>query len=288
MSDQQPISDRQVALSRPKVPVWWLVFKWELTDLWIGGRVLNLLILFSVLMSITAFLLATNDELSLASTEQTVFVVLQAAMTFGLFIGLIVAAESISGERERATFEMLLLTPTSRRQLVFGKYLAALTPWPAALVLTIPYMAMLAQGNNVLGPALLWGAILGSILAVVFTGIGMLISIWSNSNRVSLFVSLMIYLLSLLPAQIPGEAQGSFVGTLLQTIDPSEAARQFLQLLLVDGKPLNELWFYLVGAIVVAVLIVGLLFVYAASRLRLEAGRVGIVWPLSSRREALK
>ena len=46
-------------------PVWWLVLSQELKELWIGGRALNLLILFAVLMSATSFLLATNSELSL-------------------------------------------------------------------------------------------------------------------------------------------------------------------------------------------------------------------------------
>ena len=34
-------------------PVWWLVFKKEFSDLWIGGRALVLLILFTVVMSLT-------------------------------------------------------------------------------------------------------------------------------------------------------------------------------------------------------------------------------------------
>ena len=76
------------------------------------------LILFSVLMSVTAFLLATNNEMRLLPVSQTVSVALTAAITFGLFIGLIISAESITGERERATFETLLLTPGSRSQII--------------------------------------------------------------------------------------------------------------------------------------------------------------------------
>ena len=39
--------------------------KQELLELWAGGRVLNFLVLFTLLMSLTAFLLATNTELHL-------------------------------------------------------------------------------------------------------------------------------------------------------------------------------------------------------------------------------
>ncbi len=288
MSAQQNVNDRQVAPSNTESSVWRLVCKWELTDLWIGGRVLNLLILFSVLMSITAFLLATNSELSLTPPKQMEFITLQAAITFGLFIGLIVAAESISGERERATFETLLITPTSRRQIVFGKFLAALSPWPAAMVLSIPYMVTLSQGDPVLGPALFWGALWGSLLAVAFTSFGMLVSIWSNSNKISLFVSLFIYLLSLLPSQLPGEVQATLIGTIIQAMDPLEASRQFLQMILVDSRPLSEAWVFLVGAVLVTALIVGLLFLYAAPRLGLEGGRAGMIRPLWNRAEAIE
>ena len=249
---------------------WWLVFKRELVELWIGGRALNLLILFSVLMSITAFLLATNSELSLFQAQHVLFLTLQANITFGLFIGLIIAAESISGERERATLEALLLTPTSRKHIVLGKYLAAFSLWPAAFILSIPYMAVLARGEPVLGQALLWGALIGSIPAAAFTALGMIVSIKSNSSRTSLFISLLIYLLSLLPGQLPGEAQAKPLGVLIQAINPLESARQFLQRVLTDGKPLNEVLIYIVAPVLVTALIIGLLFVYAAPRLNLE------------------
>ena len=186
-------------------PTWQLVFKRELAELWLGGRALNLLILFSVLVSITAFLLATNDNAKLATPDQNEVVLLQAAITFGLFIGLIIAAESISGERERATFEALMLTPSSRRQIVVGKFLGAMSVWPPAMLVVLPFMILLSQKDPILIPSLIWGGILGSLLAVIFTGVGMLVSMMLNSNKNSLFLSMLIYLLSLLPSQMPGE-----------------------------------------------------------------------------------
>ena len=296
MSDQQNVNDHQVAPSEAGSPVWWLVCKWELTDLWLGGRALNFLILFSVLMSITAYLLATNNELSLTPPKLTVLITLQAAITFGLFIGLIVAAESISGERERATFETLLLTPTSRQQLVLGKFLAALSTWPVAMVIAIPYMATLSRGDPVLGPALLWGSVMGSLLAVIFTALGMVVSIWSNSNRISVFVSLLVYLLCLLPSQLPGEVQSTRALTFIRIIDPVEAANQFLQKVLVNSQPqvgssvdqgpVIGAWIFLAGCVVVAALILGVLFFYAAPRLQLERGSVGMTRPMWNPTEA--
>ena len=51
---------------------------------------------------------------------------------------------------------------------------------------------------------------------------GMLISFWSGSNKVSYFVSLGIYALLLLPAELPGDTIES-VGQFLQWINPMAA-----------------------------------------------------------------
>lgn len=268
-------------------PVWWLVFRQELDDLWIGGKALNLLILFAVLVSITAFLLATNSELSLTPPRLMIVVMIQSAITFGLFIGLVISAESFSGERERATLEPLLLAPAGRRQIAIGKFLAALSPWPIAYLYSLPFVVTLAQGDLALVPALAWGAVLGTLTTVAFTGLGLLVSIWSNSSRISLFVGLLIYILALLPAQLPGEFQTTTTGAILQAIDPLEAVRQFMVSGFVDVLPVGELWPLLYAPIGVTVLILGAIFLYAAPRLRLEAETPGLTWPMSRGREGV-
>jgi ABC-type transport system involved in multi-copper enzyme maturation permease subunit len=256
---------------------WRLVLKRELIELWLGGRALNLTILFSVLMSITAFLLATNGELNLTSPGTMMFITLDAIITFGLFIGLIIAAESISGERERATLEPLLLAPASRQQIVLGKFLAGMTPWLAAMILAIPYMLVLSQNDPVVWTAMFWGGILGTLMALTYTGIGMIVSIWSNSGRTSLFVS-----------QLPGEAKPTILGAVIQALSPLEAARQFLQNLLQFEHPFSNIWFFLVACIVTPILVLGFLFFYVAPRLHIEGGRANINRSLRSSAEAIK
>lgn len=256
-------------------PVWWLVFRQELEELWVGGKALNLLILFGVLISITGFLLATNNELSLTPPRTMIVVMIHTAMTFGLFIGLVIASESISGERERATLEPLLLAPAGRRHIVFGKYLAALSPWPIAYLYTAPYVITLAQGDQALWPAVVWGALLGTLTTVAFTGLGMLVSLWSSSSRTSLFVGLLIYILAQLPPQLPGEFLASPAGAFVQAIDPLEAVRQFLIQGFVEVKLVDQLWPLLYAPIVVTAGILAVLFLYAAPRLGLEGGSAG-------------
>lgn len=252
-------------------PAWWLMFLRELTDLWYWGRALYLIVLYSILLGIMAFVLASNSELDLIPPKEMVFLSLQVAMAVGLFIGLIIGADSISGERERATLEGLLLAPASRRQIVSGKFLAAISPWPMALLVAIPFLIMLAQGDPVFGQSLLWGGLLGSVLALAFTAFGMLVSIWSNSNKTSLFVSLIVYILLLLPTQFPGTAQTGAMGQLLKKVNPLEATNQFLEKVLVNNRTLEEMGSWLAAPLLFAALVLVLLFVVSAPRLRLDA-----------------
>lgn len=284
MSTLQNVNDYPATRSGSQEPVWWLVFKREFLDLWVGGRAFNLLIIFSVLVSITAFLLANNSELNLTPPKQMEAILLQAVITFGLFIGLIVSAESISGERERATLETLLLTPTSRREIIAGKFLAGLTPWLAALVVGIPYMAQLSKGEPVLWPAFFWGALVGTLLAVTFTALGILVSIWSATNRNSLFICLLIYLLCLLPSQLPGEVFQTAAGDFFRAAGPLEAGEQFLDGILVLDQPVSAVGYLLAVCVGCAVLAAGVLFFYAAPRLQLDSNRrFGNLWSFFSR-----
>jgi ABC-2 type transport system permease protein len=279
MSTKQMVNNGRLESPVSAVPVWRLVALRELSDLWIGGRALILLILYSVLLGIMAYLLSTNSELSLIPPKEMVFLILQAAISVGLFIGVIIGADSISGELERATLEALLLTPTSRRQIVVGKFLAAISPWPAALIISIPYFIVLAQGDEVWMQAVLWGAILGTLLIPGFTGFSMLVSLWSNSNRTSLFVSLIVYLLCLLPTQFPGTAQTGNVGRFVKSINPMEALNHFLEKVLVNNRTMEEMWIFLLAPAIFALIVAILLFWYAGSELRLEAGKVGLPRP---------
>lgn len=256
-------------------PAWWLMFSREMTDLWMGGKALNLVLVFSLLLGVVAFVLATNSELSLIPPKEMVFEMLRLSLAASGFICLIIGADSLSGERERETLEGLLLTPANRRQLVAGKFLAAVSPWPATLAISIPYWALLSQGDEALSQAALWGSILGMLLIPALAAIGMLVSFWSNTNRTSMFVSLGIYLLILVPAQLPGSAKAGSIGQLLRRVSPMEATYHFLEKTIVNSQTVSELTAFLAAPAVLAIVSIGVLIWYTPPRLGLEAGISG-------------
>jgi ABC-2 type transport system permease protein len=274
MSNLQNIQDvslPKVRASDSVVPTWKLVLKRELTDLWIGGRAFNLLLIYSALLGIISYTYSFSSDLSLVPAQEAVFEMLKNATAFSIFIGLIIGADSISGERDRSTLESLLLTPVNRRHIIIAKLLAGISPWPAAYLIAVPFLYVIAQGNEVLGPAMLWGALTGTLLVIGYTGLGMLVSFWSSSNKISYFVSLSIYALLLVPVELTGDGV-DITAEFLQWINPVSAVNYFLSKYLLYHRSASEYWPWLVSSVLLAAVTVVLLLNFAGSRLRLEPG----------------
>ena len=125
------------AAPRGAAPGWVIVFGQELRDLWLGGRGLVLSFAFSVLLSVIAYLVATNRALNFLEQREALNLTLQVAIAVGALLSLLAAADAVSGERERGTLESLLLAPVSQRQLTGGKLAAALTLWLVAFAITV-------------------------------------------------------------------------------------------------------------------------------------------------------
>ena len=257
---------------------WIVVASQELSALWRGGRIPALFVPFSIVLSFMSYLLATNKELSLTPPKEMVYFILQVTIAVGLLLSLIIGANSISGERENGTLESLLVSPVSRRHIILGKYLAALSPWPFILAISTVYIALLAPTAQTFWLALALVGVLGSVLMVIFAGFGLLVSIYSNSNRTSLSVSLVVLLLTLVETQLPSGGQTGNVGYLFKRIDPIEATLQVTEKVLVNNRtitemnnPLGSQGFWLLSPLLVTVLVLVLLFALRHSQLSLHA-----------------
>ncbi|MCI0549492.1 MAG: ABC transporter permease, partial [Anaerolineae bacterium] len=110
MSDLQTTKVNKMSTSGRTLPAWWLVFIRELTDLWIGGKALVLVFIYTVFLGVVTYVIASNSELSLIPPKEMVYETIKNVMAVSIFIGLIIGADTLSGERERNTLESLLLT----------------------------------------------------------------------------------------------------------------------------------------------------------------------------------
>jgi ABC-2 type transport system permease protein len=207
----------------------------ELRDLWLGGRGLLLTIAFSLLLSVVAYLVATNRGLNFLEHRETVNLLLQVAIAVGALLALLAAADTISGERERGTLESLLLTPVSRLEITVGKLLGALSLWAVAFLVAIPYIWFLARGVGLTRDALLTGAVVGTLLALFLASFGVLVSVFAGSNRVSLSVSLLLLLALFVPTQLPSNAQQGWAGDLLLRANPMTAGEHYVGKVVTNG-----------------------------------------------------
>jgi len=251
---------------------WLVVAEQESRDLWTSGRGLILLLLFSILLSAVTYLTSTNQALNFLEQRESVNLVLQLAVAVGVLVTLVVSADGISGERERGTLESLLVTPVSRRAIIAGKLIAALTMWFATFIVTIPYVWVLARGVGILGQALALGLFVGTLVAVGLGSVGLLISGVCNSNKTSIAVSLFLLLILFAPTQLPsGLPQGWFFVVLLRA-NPVASALAYISSMLVEGHSWTEDLSYLMTPLLTA-LIAGGALVFAGPRLlRLTPG----------------
>jgi ABC-2 type transport system permease protein len=251
---------------------WRVVAGQECRDLWLSGRGPVLLFAFSVVLSVFTYLAATNQAINFLEQREAVDLTLQIAVAVGVLMTLAVSADALSGERERGTLEGLLLTPVSRRAIVLGKLVAALTVWFGAFVVSVPYVWVLGRGVSVVEQALLLGVGVGTLLAVGLAALGLFVSAMSGSNKVSLSVSFFLLLALFAPTQLPGGLPKGWFGDLVAKINPVGAGLHYQTAVLVNGHGWTQDLSYLVAPLLLAVLAGGALMVLSDRVVRLDAG----------------
>jgi ABC-2 type transport system permease protein len=240
--------------ARPRTTAGWVVVAGqELRDLWLAGRGLSLAFAFSILVSAITYLGATNEAVNFLEQREAVNLTLQVAVAVGALLALLGAADAISGERERGTLENLLLAPVSRRQLVAGKLIAALSLWLAALVITAPFIWFLGRKVGAVDDALAAGVAVGTLVAAGLAAFGLVVSAFATTNRLSLSVSLFALIALFTPTLLPGGAKQGWVGELLQRINPITAAEHYNRNVVINQYDWTHELEWLVSPIVAAV-----------------------------------
>jgi ABC-2 type transport system permease protein len=256
----------------PAGPGWRVVAGQECRDLWWSGRGPLLLFLLSALLSGVTYLASSNRVLNFLEQREAVNLVVQFAVGVGVLVVLVASADGISGERERGTLESLIVTPVSRRAILLGKLIAALSLWFAAYLVSVPYVWVLARGVGVLGEALVLALVVGTVVAVGLASVGLLISAVSNSNKTSIAGSVFLLLVLFAPTQLPnGMPQGWFFDALIR-LNPVTSALAYISARLVQGHSWALDLGYLVSPCLTVLVAGGALLLGADRIVRLSAG----------------
>jgi ABC-2 type transport system permease protein len=258
----------ETAIERPSRPSagWMVVAGQELRDIWLSARGPAIVVGYSLLLSLLTYLAASNEELNVIDQRDTVNLVTQIAMAFAVVVSLLFSADSISGERERETLESLLLTPVSRREIALGKFVAAVSVWPVMLIVALPYLWALRAGTGLFTDALLAALVVGTLLVIAFASLGLLVSLFSASNRLSLAVTFFIFVVLVAPTQLP---LSGWFGDLIVQVSPMSAGSTFLQRVIVREHAWGDEWHLLIAPLAAAIILATIAFI-AAGRLRLQ------------------
>ena len=241
----------------------------ELRDLWLSGRGLVFLVAHSALLSGITYLIATNQELNFLEQREAVSLLVQVTVAVGGLLVVLTSADAVSGERERGTLESLLLTPASRRWIVAADGVAAMSLWLAAYLLALPYLWWVGRDVGTFGSAAVGTFVTGTLLALVVTALGLLVSTFSQSNGVSVGLTFLVLLALYAPTRLPAEAARGWVGDLLLRLDPFSAGLTYLDRLLIGAHPLGQDASLLVVPAILAVVLPALALA-AAGRLSLQ------------------
>lgn len=218
---------------------WGTVAAQELRDLWLSGKGLAMMLAYTLLLSLSTYLIATNQELNFLEQREAVGLTVKIAVTVGGLLVVLAAADAVSGERERGTLETLLLTPTPRRAILAGKAVAALSLWFGAFALSLPYLWWIGRDVGGFGKAVAGGVAVGTLLALILTGVGLLVTTFAQSNGLSLAISAFVLLALFAPTQMPAEATRGWAGELLR-LDPVSAGLTYLERLTIDAHSLTQ------------------------------------------------
>ena len=168
-------------------------------------------ILTSVILSVLSYLLLTNSELSLLDQGQMLYLIMNFITALGILMGLVFGADAFAGEIERGTLEALFLSPVSKMEIALGKLGAALTNWGIILVISLPYLFIVGKGGQNLAMGIIYLAVLGTLLAVIFSAFSLGLSARIKSIKNSLILSFFIFLLAGSPIFHLGRFAGDVV-----------------------------------------------------------------------------
>jgi ABC-2 type transport system permease protein len=245
----------------------------ELRDLWLSTRGLTLMLAYTAVLSVTTYLVASNQELNFLEQREAVGLTVQIAVAVGALLVVLGAADSLSGERERGSLESLLLTPVPRGALIAAKGVAALSLWVVAFALSMPYIWWLGRDVDTFGVAAASGFVVGSLLGLFLAGVGLLISAFARSNTASLSISFLALLALYAPHEMPADATRGWVGELLLRVDPFTSGLLFLDRLIVHEHSVGQELGLLAAPIVAAVALPAAAVVAARRLTLLGSGR---------------
>ncbi len=127
-------------------------------------------------------------------------------------------------------------SPVSKMEIALGKLGAALTNWGIILVISLPYLFVVGKGGQNVTIGIIYLAVLGTLLAVIFSAFSLGLSARIKSIKNSLILSFFIFLLAGFPIFISAALRGTWFGLALDFINPLADALNTFDSVVIDSQ----------------------------------------------------
>lgn len=188
----------------------------------------NLLGQYNFYLSRASFMQAGGPQPNL--NEWVVELLLQTLVVVLVFLVPFLTMRIVAEEKRRGTFELLVTSPISVSDIVFGKFLGV-SFVIALMVLSVGAFPLLLVIYGSPGPESgpIWSGLLGLFLCgAAFVSVGMAVSCFTE-NQVVAGVLAMVTLLLLYMIQAAGQSIGGTAEQVLNYLSPNEQLKGFLK-----------------------------------------------------------
>jgi ABC-type transport system involved in multi-copper enzyme maturation permease subunit len=153
-------------------------------------------------------------------------------LTLLLFFSALSAASTVSQEKDRRTFVLLLLTDMRDYEIVLGKMLGSLLPIAILFSITVPFFALVLLLGGVSGGQVTQAIVVMAATAVAAGSLGGLVALWRERTFQSLalaVLALVFYLLIVQSVGLVGRALESDWSVVTGWLDPFTAMMYVLE-----------------------------------------------------------
>jgi ABC-2 type transport system permease protein len=152
----------------------------------------------------------------------------QTMVVILVFLVPLLTMRIVAEEKRRGTFELLITSPVSVREIVLGKFLSLAVVLVVMLLISAIFPALLIVYGSPEVPPILSGFLGVVLCALGFASIGMAVSSFTE-NQIVAGVSSMVVLLLLYVIQAPAESLGGTASEVLRYLSPIDQVGQFLR-----------------------------------------------------------
>ncbi|MGD9910609.1 MAG: hypothetical protein AB7U79_08435 [Candidatus Izemoplasmatales bacterium] len=211
-------------------------------------------------------------ELGLMAQSEILVTMVKIIVGIALLITILLSSISLSVEREQATLESIMLTPTSKKTIILSKFVNSLLIWFVIFLITIPYIVALGYGSGLIWTTLLVIFVLGTLIVSLFSILSLSISILVTSSKNGIILSILFLLLSAIPLFLSTTMKATGIGKVIDTVSPLSNLISLSKDVLIRHIALSGLWIYILPMLLLlAIVTVG--FFYSISKLSFEEGR---------------